>query len=295
MKKDKIVYIAVVVVVLCLIGIVVCLVITGKQKDQEMKELVEMMDFEKEQLKDEFFDLTTEFDGYIPNLRNDSLVQLLDNEKLKVQQLLEELRITKATNVKRINELKKELATVRGVMIHYVHQIDSLNVLNERLTTENVEVRRKYQTASETVQQLAKEKETLNEVVSRASVMEISNFSVETLNRKNRSVSRLSQIALLQFNYTLAKNVTVLPGTKVLYLRITRPDDVVLTKSENGIFPFEDKNIAYSVKKELEYENETITDAVYWTVEEILQAGMYRVDFFLDGNRIGSFAFEIKK
>ena len=293
-KKNTLIFIAAA-VILCLVGVAVHFARDSKQKDREMRELVEMMDFEKEQLENEFFDLTTEFSGYIPNLRNDSLIQLLDREKLKVQQLLEELRITKATNARRISELKKELATVRGVMVHYVHQIDSLNQINERLVTENVEVRRQYRAASENVQQLTKEKETLNEVVSRASVMEIPNFSVETLNRKNRSVSRVSQITLLQFNYTIAKNVTVQAGTKTVYLRITRPDDVVLTKDDSHVFPFENKEIAYSVRKEIEYENESVSDVVYWKVEEILHAGMYRADFFLDGNRIGSFPFELKK
>jgi hypothetical protein len=292
MKKETGIFI---VIILCLIGAVAYFVYSNKQKDKEMKELVEVMDFEKEQLENEFIDLSVEFDGYMPNLKNDSLVRLLDNEKQKVQQLLEELRITKATNARRISELKKELATVRGVMVHYVQQIDSLSQLNQRLTTENVEVRRRYQAASENVQQLTKEKETLTEVVTRASVAEVSNFGVETLNKKNKKTTRLSQTTTLQFNYTVAKNVVIQPGIKILYLRITRPDGMVLTKDYAHVFPFEDKEIAYSIQKEIEYANETIQDAVYWKVENTLQVGLYRADFFLDGNRIGSFAFEIQK
>ncbi|MDR1585367.1 MAG: hypothetical protein LBS07_04230 [Prevotellaceae bacterium] len=295
MNKKNIIILVAVLIILALLAVVLYFARDNKQKDQEMKELVDMMNFEKEQLENEFVDLTNEFGGYVSNLKNDSLIKLLDSEKLKVQQLLEELRITKATNARRISELKKELESVRKVMVHYVHQIDSLNVLNQRLTTENVEVRRKYQAASETVEQLSKEKETLHEVVSRASIMEISNFSVETLNKKDRKTSRLSQIATLQFNFAIAKNVTVQPGKKIVYLRITRPDYVVLTKGTEHVFPFEDKNIAYSAKKEIEYENETVQDAIYWKVEEILPAGLYRADFFLDGNRTGSFAFELKK
>ena len=285
-----------IVIILCLIGAVAYFAYSNKQKDKELEELVEVMNFEKEQLESEYFNLSVEFDGYDSNLKNDSLVRLLDSEKQKVQQLLEELRITKATNARRISELKKELATVRGVMVHYVHQIDSLNRQNERLTTENVEVRRKYQAASKTVEILEKEKETLTEVVSRASVVEISGFSVEMLNKKNKKTTRLSQTATLQFNYTIAKNVIIQPGIKMLYLRITRPDDLVMTKDPAHVFPFEDKEIEYSIRKEIEYANENIHDAVYWTTaEETLQVGLYRADFFLEGNRIGSFAFELKK
>ena len=73
-----------------------------KVKEAEMNEMVEMMNFEKEQVEREFQELNFEFDGYTSNIQNDSLFKLLDKEKARVQQLLEELRITKATNARRI-------------------------------------------------------------------------------------------------------------------------------------------------------------------------------------------------
>jgi hypothetical protein len=33
---------------------------------------------------------------------------------------------------------------------------------------------------------------------------------------------------------------------------------------------------------------------MYWKVEEVLPKGTYRADFFIDGNRVGVFNFEIK-
>jgi hypothetical protein len=253
------------------------------------------MNFEKQQVEKEFADLNAEFDGYTSNIHNDSLVKLLQDQKTKVQQLLNELRITKATNAVRISQLKKELATVRTVMIQYVNQIDSLNTINKDLKTENVEVHKKYQAASETVQQLAKEKENLNQVVSRASIMEVTNFSMVPLNNKNKKTTWYSQTANLQFNYTIAKNITAQPGEKVVYLRITRPDDDVLTKSTNNVFAYENKNINYSISKKIEYTGDAFNDVLYWKVGEILPKGTYRAEFFIDGNRVGSFTFLFEK
>ena len=59
---------------------------------------------------------------------NDSLIEKLDAEKVKVQRLLEELRTVKNTSSARIEELKRELTTLRGIMRHYVMQIDSLPI-----------------------------------------------------------------------------------------------------------------------------------------------------------------------
>ena len=116
------------------------------QQKTEMKEMVELMEFEKEQLEDEYEELAIQFDGYqTPDIHNDSLVELLSQEKQRVQDLLEELRITKVTNARRIAELKKELATVRQVMVSYVHQIDSLDRTNKRLVAENQQVKQQYQ------------------------------------------------------------------------------------------------------------------------------------------------------
>ena len=94
---------------------------------------------------------------------------------------------------------------------------------------------------------------------------------------------------------TIAKNITAEPGKKILYMRLTRPDGELLTKNAANIFPFENRKIAYSAKKEYEYGSEAVKDVIYWQVEEILQIGTYRVDFFTDGDLIGSYTFALKK
>jgi myosin heavy subunit len=294
-KRNLIIIILAVVVIAALTIAVVYLVRKGQEKEKEMADVVAMMNFEKEQVEKEFSDLNSEFDGYTSNIRNDSLLKLLQDQKTKVQQLLNELRITKSTNAIRIAQLKKELATVRTVMIQYVNQIDSLNSLNKELKTENVEVHRKFEAASETVQKLSKEKENLNQVVNRASVMEVTNFSMTPLNSNNKKTSWFSQTANLQFNFSITKNVTAQPGEKTVYLRITRPDDDVLTKSPNNVFQYENKRISYSASKKIEYTGDAVDDVLYWKVGEILPKGTYRADFFIDGNRVGSFSFTFEK
>jgi hypothetical protein len=266
-----------------------------RQKDNELKEVVEMMTFEKEQVEREFEDLAMEYDGYSTTIRNDSLFKLIDVQKQKINQLLEELRVTKATNARRIAELKKELATVRAVMIQYVNQIDSLNTENTKLKTEKEVVTRKYTEAAQTVEQLSKDKENLTEVVTRASKLELVNFGFRKLNGRGKKTTFFSQFANLELTYTIAKNITAATGQKTVFLRLTRPDGEVLTKNPDNVFPFEDKNIAYSAKKDFEYTGESFDDVMFWKVEEIVQKGDYTADFFVDGSRIGSFMFELKK
>lgn len=266
------------------------------QQKTEMKEMVEIMEFEKEQLEDEYEELAIQFDGYqSQDIHNDSLVQLLAKEQQRVQDLREELRITKVTNARRIAELKKELATVREVMVSYVHQIDSLDRTNKRLVKENQQVKQQYQEVARQAQQLEEERTQLAEVVSRASMLEISHFEMITLDKRDRKSTRYNQIQKLQFDYTIGRNITNKPGIKTLYMRITRPDGEVMQKNVNDVFKFENSEIAYSVSKDFEYAGEEISSSLYWLVEEILQIGWYNADFFVDGELIGSFPFEIRQ
>ena len=294
-KKDPklVIFIA----LIAALGIVAAVLVwINLQQKAEMKEMVEIMEFEKEQLEDEYEELAIQFDGYqSQDIHNDSLVQLLAKEQQRVQDLREELRITKVTNARRIAELKKELATVREVMVSYVHQIDSLDRTNKRLVAENKQVKQQYQEVARQAQQLEEERTQLAEVVSRASMLEIEHFEMIALNKRDRKTTIYNQIQKLQFDYTIGRNITNKPGMKTLYMRITRPDGEVMQKSLNDVFAFENSEIAYSVSKDFEYAGEEISGSLYWLVEEILQIGWYNADFFVDGELIGSFPFEIRQ
>ena len=108
---------------------------------QENKEMSELFAIEKEEMENEYTTFATQYDELQVQISNDSLREKLESEKLKTQRLLEELRQVKASNAAEIMRLKKELKTVRAVLRSYVVQIDSLNRLNEALTTENKEVK----------------------------------------------------------------------------------------------------------------------------------------------------------
>ena len=62
-------------------------------------------------------------------------------------------------------------------------------------------------------------------------------------------------------------------------------------KNPANTFPYENRELAYSIKKYIEYNGEAQDITVYWDVEEFLYAGSYRLNIFTDGNLIGSSEF----
>ena len=293
MKKPII--ITLIILLLAAVGVLTYLFL---QQKQEMEEMVEQMEFEKSELEDEYEDLAMQFDGYrTPDIHNDSLAQLLNQEQQRVRDLLEELRITKATNARRIAELKKELATVRQVMVSYVHQIDSLNQTNQRLTAENKQVREQYAVVQQQAEELQQQNTNLTEKVTRASMLEITAFKSTPLNKHDRKTNNLNQMQKIQFDFTIGKNITADRGLKQVYMRIVRPDGELITLPDpaHRMFAFENSEIEYSLTKQIEYGGEALDETLYWNVGEILYKGTYNADFFIDGALIASYPFELKK
>jgi len=286
--------------VVFLIAIVAVLLIGGLAaytllQHQQMSEMVEQLEFEKESLQDEYEDLAIQFDGYQQlDIQNDSLQDQLAQEQQRVRDLLEELRITKVTNARRIAELKKELATVRSVMVEYVHQIDSLNQTNQRLTEENNQYRQQNREITQANTQLTEQNTQLSRVVTRAAMLEVGDIAMTALNKRDRKTTVFNQIQKLQFDYTIRKNITSETGNKTVYMSLRRPDGEVMQKNMNHTFTYENNKIPYSIRQQVVYDGEEITETMYWTVEEILQKGTYTADFFIDGNLCGSFAFDLK-
>lgn len=276
-----------------LAGAVVYLFINTKSKDAAISEMAAQFELEKEELTDEYSQLSLQYEGYGLRIGNDSLATLLDTERYKVQRLLEELKTTKATNARRIGELRKELESLRGIIKHYVAQIDSLNTINSKLKAENIAVNQRYQEAKGNVETLSEEKKVLTEKVTLASILDAKNISVETLTSKGRKATKISKTEQLKFTFTIAKNISAPTGEKYIYIRIIKPDDTPLVKSNDNVFMFENKFINYSARRPIEYEGEDIPVTIFWDVEEYLNAGKYRIEIFADGYMIGQSNFSL--
>jgi hypothetical protein len=283
-----------IILIVLLISIIAGAVFFILRQQNQIYEMSEQWDLEKNELSDEYNMLSIQYEGVKKNINNDSLIILVENEQQKVQRLMEELRTVKSTNARRIAELKKELKTLREIMRGYVVQIDSLNSENRKLTHEKEQVTIKYQQATQTIDQLSQEKNQLNERVSLASKLDASSIFVVGLNSKNKTEKKIRKMEQLLISFHINKNITAPTGEKMIYIRIKKPDDDVLVKNRSNVFTYENKEINYSSKRLIEYSGEEVPVSIYWKIEEFLSPGVYRVDIFADGNLIGSETFKLE-
>lgn len=289
MDRKKLLIAAVAVLVIAIVGITY-LLITEKKANRE---LVQEFQLDKEDLESEYSQFVQKYDELKFTVTNDSLAQLLDQEQLKTQRLLEELRTVKSSNATEIRRLKKELATLRKIMIGYINQIDSLDKLNKRQQQVIADVTQKYNKASQQISNLSEEKKELNKKVTLAAQLDVTNIRVEPRNKRGKVAKKVKDVVKLAVSFTVVKNITAENGERTIYIRITKPDNDVLTKSASNTFPYENRTLGYSIKKYIEYNGEEQNINVYWDVEEFLYAGNYRLDIFEGGNLIGSQKFEL--
>ena len=283
---NKKVLIPVIIVGLLLVAGIVYLAISLNEQKEENRAMQELAEMDKREMENEYQQFAMQYSEMKTQINNDSIVAQLTAEQEKTQQLLEELKRTKANDAREISRLKKELATVRAVLRSYVLEIDSLNRLNQNLTEENNRMKGQYEAATREIEGLNTEKASLSEKVAIASQLDAIGITMTMKDKRSKDTEKLKKAKSLQASFSIAKNVTAPNGMKTIYVRITTPTGAVL--GGGGTFSYENRNLECSMKKTIEYTGNETPMTLYWNINQAMVEGTYKISIFADGNMIGS-------
>ena len=272
---NKKILIPIILIGLLLVAGIAYLSITFSNQKKENKAMQELAELDKKEMENEYQQFANQYSEMKSQISNDSIVAQLTAEQERTQRLLDELRNVKSTDAAEIARLKRELATVRKVLRSYVIEIDSLNRLNQNLTAENTQIKGQYAEATRQIEGLNNEK-----------------ASLQGKNKHGKTTNKISKCTALQLNFTISKNVTAGNGTKTVYVRITSPTGSLL--SGGGTFQYENKSLASSMQKTIEYGGQETPVTLFWNVNQALMEGTYNVSIFADGNMIGTRSFTFK-
>ncbi|MBQ8936292.1 MAG: hypothetical protein IJ699_00480 [Bacteroidaceae bacterium] len=292
MNKKTIITLAGTVIVLLLVGMGY-LIYSLNKSNEENKQMLELAEMDKREMENEYADFARQYNEMKTQVNNDSLMAQLEQEQQRTQELLEELRRTKNNDAAEITRLKKELATMRQVLKSFVAEIDSLNRLNTQLMGENENLRQQQVQQQQQISTLSEEKESLSDKVAIASQLDATGLHISALNKRGKEAKKTKDVKKFQISFSVARNVTAAAGNRTIYVRILKPTGEVV--NGGGTFPFENRNLEYSIRKDIEYNGEETPVTVYWDVNEMLIAGLYRVMIFADGNNIGSGSISFEK
>lgn len=287
-KKDKIYKIVLISLGVILLTVSVLFLKTYRENRHYIAEIK----IEKADLETELIGLSQNYDSL--QTSNDTLNQLLVTEKAKIDELLDRMRVFRNNSYFEINRYKKEIGTLKGVLRSYVIQIDSLNSKNQKLSAENIRVKKQISWVKERNEKLESTTQNMKELISKASALDAREIRCFPINKKGREIKKISKTVKLKTSFTLRKNITITAGLKTIFIRISRPDEVVLSNPENLLFEYENTQMAYSAKRDIEFEGNELDVSIFWDNDDSLIKGEYTLDLFSEGIHIGNSSFTLK-
>lgn len=202
------------------------------------------------------------------------------------------------------NRTKRKLELLRKVSQGYVAQMDSLIQVNKALTAENTKIKGDLSTERENNANLSREKQDLTAKVTTASMLKAYNVKASSVKlrssgTKESETDKAKRVDRININFTLSENLVATSGSKTVYARIARPDNVIVSEGNDDIYSFmyQGQKIQYSIKKEINYQNKAMDITLSWNKKDDNKAAMkgkYNVALFIDGYEIGQTSFELK-
>ncbi len=289
---------------LCLVALIVVLIITNAKRTEEVnaaREETENLRLANDRLllTNEFNQLNADFNQYEDQqryLKNDSLVQKYNEARLKVEGLLTELdqeKKSNAANRKRIKDLEAEIATLKGIVKHYLEEIKRLGEENEGLKKEIEAVTRHNEQLASNLSATTSQNEQLSQTVKLAKKLNITGVSLQAYNKKGKKEKNITKARQLGVSFIVSPNNTASAGMKDFYIRIVSPEGSLLGNA--GSFSLDGSTVQCTAHRQIEYANEEVSVSVYWDVNTTLTPGEYTVEVFADGYRLAAKHFSMKK
>lgn len=307
-KNHKILLFGGVAIIACFIGLIVWLIVANSKNTEAINQAEARADSlaianDQLLLTNEFNQLNADFNQYEGQqiyLKNDSLVHKYNEARLKVEGLIQELNNEKSKNSRnmaesraKIKKLEGEIATLKGIVRHYLEEIKRLGEENEGLKHEIQEVQQKNEKLNSQYSAAAKSNEELTETVKLAKKLNISGVSFNAYNKKGKVEKNITKARQLGVSFTVTPNNTAAPGMKDFYIRILSPEGTLLSGGPS--FQLDGTTLASTSHRKVEYANEELAVSVYWDVNTTLTPGDYTVEVFCDGYRLASRHFTMKK
>jgi len=222
-----------------------------------------------------------------------------DNLDIQIEMKQQQVKIDKliaiqADDAYKIKMYKREMETIRSVLRSYIVQIDSLNMQNQELMAANKQLRNTERRLTTEKEQLEKDKTQLEEIKDLATTLLASEINLVMLNKRDKEISRIRSAVKVRIDFLLRANKVTTPGEKALYIRIIRPDQVLLGSPELEMFPINGEQFPASASRVITYENEDLPVSVFWTNDGELVPGEHSVELFTEGKSIGSASFVLK-
>jgi hypothetical protein len=250
-----------------------------KNKHVQLEKDKEQVVFDLEKMRFSYDTLQTE---------NSMIIAEIAAQRDRVDELL-----TKVKNGNwALGRAKEEAETLRTIMKGYIATIDSVNQLNNALTVENMAMKDMVEEVQGRNSLLEERQENMADIIEAGRVLQCAEIEVIgvriTASGRQRETARADKIDMIKVSFTLLANRISEPGSKLLHLRITGPNEQVLLSGDDS---------GYSVSRTIDYANEELGVVFFYTDEgegSGLEPGTYLVEILEEDVVIGSSTIDMR-
>ncbi len=289
-KSKAVVFLSFLIVILVVVLAVLGWMYNQKIKDSE--DIQTMLTSEKDSISRNLKGLMADYTSL--ETSNDSINQKLQSEQDRVKKLYSQIQSERNISYSKIKEYQRELGTLRTIMKDLLHDVDSLNAMNQQLIAENVKVKEEASTAKKTVKELEQKTEELSSQVEKGAAIKARSIVAMAVSRKGNEVTRARRVEKIRVCFTLSENAIAKAGVRDAYIRILGPDQFILAKAETDLFDFQGEKIVFSAKREVDYQNQDIDLCIFYDNKGELLVGKYQATVYVDGIQVGTSDFTLK-
>ena len=240
--------------------------------------LVRDLNAEKEDLTQQMIALRGDYESLSSDY--ESVNSQLDSSREEVNQLIERIQKTEATNRAKMRQYEKELGTLRSIMRNYIVQIDSLNTLNHKLTADAAAARKEAASSRAENAELKGQVENLSGQVAAGSVIKSRGLSVAAYNSSDKVTDRSSRVVRLLASLSLVENDLAPKGPVRVYLRVKDPEGILLTNSNQTSFNYNGQTLVASASREVDYQGKEVDLSICLNDIPSYQPGIYTVEAY---------------
>lgn len=217
-----------------------------------------------------------------------------------LEQEKEQLQNDQQLAQKRFNQINNRVEGYRELLLRKDEEIAEMKKLNDALYSENTELKEEQRKLNKTLTEVQSDKQVLAQKVEQASRLKAENVKVVGMNSngkaKERDRYRNNQIDKMQLSFNLAKNEVAPVEGKDLFIRVLEPDGSVIfdVAKGSGTFMHEGKEMFYTMKKEILYDNTGQQVSFLYDKESDYVEGRHTVEIYADDYIIGKTNFEIR-
>ena len=248
---------------------------------------------EKSEIKAELGQLLTEYQEVTTD--NEGLRKQLDEKIADIEEMLVDIEKLEKLKVEQrwlMTKYKRENQSLRKILKVYLHELDSMGKKIIVLVDEKAAVEGSLTKEKEKSDALTKDKEDLTGKVALGSQFKLYQMAAQGIRirggNKEKEESRARRVEKIKVCFTVAANALTKPGERDFYIRVADDKGNVFPKGgdSTNVFAADDKELAYSARRSLNYQNIAEDVCVYFK-KTGLNPGRYSIDIFADGVKVG--------